>query len=259
MPISKVCDFCGHPTDAPVCPTCQSDSSDRLQDLPEFGHRPAERVFYEKMWYTNWMERVEQYKALLFRELDSETRTFVDLGCGPNRFVQEVKKGFPQMTAVGYDQYNAGPDIVTIDFENEDLPFGDKEVDVILLSHVLEHLENIHFVLENAIRSAKKVIVALPTHSILSMVRSAHRSGLGGLYGLPLVPPRDRHRWIYMLHEMDRFIGYYAYRFNLKYKAYYYLHPKSPPFLARAFKNVFVHEAVYVMEREDAPESAARG
>jgi hypothetical protein len=249
---TKVCDFCGQPTDSSVCPHCQSDFSDNFGQLPDFQYVAPKEIVYKSKYYTNWVERVEQYKEVFYSEITPETHTFVDLGCGPNKFVELIKHDFPKIRATGYDQYALSESVITFDFENEKLPFKQKELDIILLSHVLEHLEKIHFVIESAIYSSKTVIIVLPNClSLYSSIRAAIKGGLGGLYGLPLTPPKDRHRWIYTSSEMDRFIGYYAFKYNLSYKVIYLLHSKSIPIVSTLIKRPFIDEAIYVLRHNE--------
>ena len=249
MSVTKICTFCGQPTDSVLCPNCQSDYSDGFEALPDFGYKPPEEIFYAKSTYTNWLERMKQYEPIIYPELDEGTRLFVDMGCGPNQFVSDLNQRFPHIRGIGLDQYQRAENIVTIDFENEQLPFADDEIDVILISHVLEHLERLHFVLENAIRASKKIIIALPNYCVLTMLGRYRVGEFRGLYGLPLVQPKDRHRWIYMVPEMDRFIGYHAWKFGLDYRTHYFLHRRSPPLLSRLFRKRFIYEAVYVLEK----------
>lgn len=69
----------------------------------------------------------------------------IDLGCGKTK-----KEGY-----VGIDKYQMEGVDILCDFEKEKLPFEDNSVDRIYASNVLEHIDNIFFLMEECYRILK--------------------------------------------------------------------------------------------------------
>lgn len=97
----------------------------------------------------------------------------IDLGCGKNK-----KEGY-----TGIDKFNLeGVDIV-MNLEREKLPFADNSVDEINASHLLEHINNIFFVLNECWRVLKphgKMTIEVPYfRSFWSDVALDHKRKFG--------------------------------------------------------------------------------
>lgn len=87
------------------------------------------------------------------------------------------------------------------------LPFDDKQFDCVVCSDVLEHLENLHHIFSELVRvSNKYVIISLPNN--WANARRPIEKGRGSMahYGLPIEPPKDRHKWFFGMTEAIDFI-----------------------------------------------------
>ena len=104
--------------------------------------------------------------------------------------------------------------------EINSLPFKDEEFDIVCAFDVLEHLENFHLILDEIFRVAKKeVLVSLPNSAyeiIPNVVRNRpqkrpdeDRGTYSKYYGLPLVSPRDRHRWWLYFGDIIRYFVWF--------------------------------------------------
>jgi hypothetical protein len=99
----------------------------------------------------------------------------------------------------------------TLDLESGKLPFEDYSYDCVLCLEVLEHLEALHAVFDECCRVANRhVIVSMPNawSDIYNILRGApyRPDKILKFYGLPLEPPKDRHRWFFSLSEARDFI-----------------------------------------------------
>ncbi len=82
------------------------------------------------------------------------------------------------------------------------LPFSNQEFETVICLDVLEHLENLHRVFDEAARVCGKwLLVSLPNSWHLARLRIARGRGEIAHYGLPLSPPEDRHRWFFNYEE----------------------------------------------------------
>lgn len=124
----------------------------------------------------------------------------LDVGCG-DRYLKEFIEG----EYLGIDKYG-NPDISKD--VSEGLPFEAKTFDTVAAFDILEHIDNIHFVFDELCRVSRKwVIITLPN---LFEWRFRLSFLFGKLptekYGLPAMPPSDRHRWLFSLNEAKKFI-----------------------------------------------------
>ena len=103
----------------------------------------------------------------------------------------------------------------------EALPFEDGSFDVVCAFDVLEHLEKFHLLNEEMLRVAKDhVLISLPNSAaelFCEFFRNKpqkdpdlDRGVFSKFYGLPLVPPEDRHRWWIYFHDIIRFYYYFS-------------------------------------------------
>lgn len=102
-----------------------------------------------------------------------------------------------------------------VDLELGELPFPDNSFDTVLYLDVLEHLEHIHEVFDELCRVAcHNLIISLPNPLGLIYHRLCFCDYKPGrftkFYGLPLEPPKDRHRWFFSYEEAEKFIVYRA-------------------------------------------------
>ena len=139
---------------------------------------------------------LEKYRPLLGGSV-------LDVGCwtGPLRALLPAGA-----TYVGVDRRDDAE--VVLDLDRQDLPFEDRRFDTVLCTDVLEHLERCHAVFDELCRvSRRHVIISLP-NPLRNLICSVF-AGSGGrvkFYGLPVDPPRDRHRWFFGAQEAREFL-----------------------------------------------------
>jgi len=136
----------------------------------------------------------------------------LDVGCD-----KAVLKGL--VNDIKYTGIDIGgtPDIdIDLD-EIGKLPFEDNSFDCVVCSDVLEHLENLHYILTELVRVASNnIVISLPNN--WTNARRSIEKGKGSIahYGLPLEKPGDRHRWFFSMNEAISFLEGQAERMTLK-------------------------------------------
>ena len=87
----------------------------------------------------------------------------VNIGAGPHRTLQaQMIAEQPEVLGNIDVAPNGMPHFIQLDVERCPLPFGDKQFGCAFASHVLEHLDNWQFALEEMVRVADYVVVVLP-------------------------------------------------------------------------------------------------
>ncbi|HJO91783.1 MAG TPA: methionine biosynthesis protein MetW [Victivallales bacterium] len=250
--MEKICNYCGEPIYNQVCYNCGYNKIPEFYDsLEDYYFRKPSVVSYEKVRYKNAIDKIDCYMDILKDFfIKNEIKSFIDLGCGPNEFVKILKQKYSGINAIGYDQYLTEKDVKIFDFENEILPIQNKSIDVVLSSHLLEHVEDIHFILDEAFRIGKKVIIVLPNCiNFFSLIKALLGKKMGNLVGLPLIKPKDRHKWFFSSNQSDILMGYYASKFNYEYKIIYCAHQRCPKLFTRINPNLFSEEIFYIFEK----------
>ncbi len=129
----------------------------------------------------------------------------LDVGCDQRQLLGHLPAG------VRYTGLDMGPPadvVLNLDVEGAVLPFGDRCFDTVLAADVLEHLERIHAVFDEFCRvAAGRVVISLPNpvHNFVDAL-AAGQGGRLKFYGLPVDPPRDRHRWFFGAEEAAQFL-----------------------------------------------------
>ena len=99
----------------------------------------------------------------------SNGKGIVNIGAGPHRTYQaQVIAENPRVLANIDIALNGMPHFIQLDIEREALPFGEKQLGCAFLSHILEHLDNWQFALDEATRVADYVVVVLPDPTYFS-------------------------------------------------------------------------------------------
>jgi SAM-dependent methyltransferase len=152
--------------------------------------------------YVTFKERSDRSRYIADRFNSYLQGKVLDIGCD-----KAVLKGL--VNDIEYTGVDIGgtPDI-RINLEEVDrLPFNDKQFDCVICSDVLEHLENLHHIFSELVRvSNKYVIISLPNN--WANARRPIEKGRGSMahYGLPIDPPKDRHKWFFNMTEAIDFI-----------------------------------------------------
>lgn len=93
----------------------------------------------------------------------AQGRGIINLGAGPHRTYQaQIIAESPSVMANIDVALNGMPRFLQLDIETDPLPFSDKQFGAAFLSHVLEHLDNWQFALDEASRVADYAVVVLP-------------------------------------------------------------------------------------------------
>lgn len=162
---------------------------------------PIPLPFHAAASYT---DRVSKARYIALKYGPALRESVLDVGCD-----RALLRGHlaPGVRYVGVDA-SPGADVV-IDLDREDLPFPARSFETVVAADVLEHLERLHAVFDRLCEiAARRVIVALPNPVRSLMLEIARGTGGVGLkhYGLPLDPPRDRHRWFFGAQEAADFL-----------------------------------------------------
>jgi ubiquinone/menaquinone biosynthesis C-methylase UbiE len=131
----------------------------------------------------------ENYKGFLEGKI-------LDVGCAESY----IKKYISDYTGI---------DIEEVNLEKEKIPFSDNTFDLVLCSHVLEHIENIDIVFKELLRVSKKyVLILLPNASCFfwSWLRTGVISQ-GNKYTFKLGRKKgERHKWFMGYSEIINFL-----------------------------------------------------
>ncbi len=99
----------------------------------------------------------------------SNGKGIINIGAGPHRTPQaQAIAEHPQVLANLDITPNGMQNFVEINLEQSRLPFADKQFGCGFASHVLEHLDNWEFALEEVCRVADDVVVVLPDPKYVS-------------------------------------------------------------------------------------------
>jgi SAM-dependent methyltransferase len=124
------------------------------------------RVRYGKHEYTEYPQKLTCHLAHSFLSHCNQGCRLLDLGSGRGEFLSGFRK--LDFEAHGIDralmERRFQDPFVLSDLENQFLPFADNSYDVIFNKSVLEHITNIHFLLQEMRRILK------PSGIVLSMV-----------------------------------------------------------------------------------------
>jgi SAM-dependent methyltransferase len=158
----------------------------------------------------------------------------LDVGCDK----AVMKKLLPAIDYIGVDI--AGEPDIRLNLEEMDaLPFSDNAFNCVICSDVLEHLDNIHHVFGELVRVAGKyLIISLPNNWTNARRPLERGKGSFDKYGLPVVPPKDRHKWFFSLEEARQFLVGQTELFPVEIKEFR-VTEKPRPFVTRAYRRLF--------------------
>lgn len=127
----------------------------------------------------------------------------LDIGCDQ----RQLSAHLPSTARyVGVDM--APPAEIALNLDRDNLPLADASFDTVIAADVLEHLDRLHGVFDELCRVAREhVIISLP-NPLRNLLLEIARGSQGKLkyYGLPVDPPRDRHRWFFGAEEAAHFL-----------------------------------------------------
>lgn len=155
-----------------------------------------------KVEYINFNERAERSRYIAFKFHQYLHGKILDIGCDK----AVLKSLLKDIDYIGVD-IGGTPDIKLNLDKTERLPFDNSEFDAIVCSDVLEHLDNLHLMFAEIVRVSKKyIIISLPNN--WANARKPIEKGIGSFshYGLPPIPPLDRHKWFFSLSEAISFL-----------------------------------------------------
>jgi ubiquinone/menaquinone biosynthesis C-methylase UbiE len=138
---------------------------------------PGYSEYYGSDRLARWRELCAHDKAANIMTLWRETRNgascaVADIGCGDGAVIQELsRQGFGR-SFVGFEISRSGLEyartrhyekpVSFVMFDGTQIPAPDKSFDVVLLTHVLEHVESPRGLLREAARIAQYVIAEVP-------------------------------------------------------------------------------------------------
>ncbi len=126
----------------------------------------------------------------------------LDVGCRSGNLHRVLSSS--DVKYCGLDLY---PPASVIGHLGSGLPFAQESFDTVVALDVLEHTDDIYRSFGELCRVAQGyVVVTLPNAlEITKRLKFLLGHSLGGKYGLPTEPPRDRHRWLFSLAEAIEF------------------------------------------------------
>jgi SAM-dependent methyltransferase len=155
------------------------------------------KAFYERTYssgeaegrrYAQWralsaLAKADHVIELIPERLAEQPVRILDIGCGDGALLAELGRRSPSWRLHGVEIAEravelAGsrcPQAEIRSYDGETLPYGEREFDLAVLSHVLEHVPDPAAVLREAGRVAGRVIVEVPLEDNLSARRAAKR------------------------------------------------------------------------------------
>lgn len=144
--------------------------------------------------------------------LPRDTRTLLDVGCRDAALRRSLAPG---IRYVGLDRFE-GPGVDCVCDVEKGIPFRDRSFDVVAALDVLEHTDNIWFVFEELVRTARRqVVVILPNLYHWSLRLQYLRGKEMDKYALSHEPIVDRHRWLTSYQRASAFCRSMAARHRL--------------------------------------------
>lgn len=156
-------------------------------------------ILLDKFSYQNREERIDY----LFNNYSPYLAgSVLDIGCDRKLLKKYLR---PEQYYVGID-IGGEPDI-RLNLEKAKIPFPENSFDTIVCLDVLEHLDNLHDVMDQLIGLSKKhLIISLP-NCWGSLKSSFLNLETPKFYGLPPAAPEDRHKWFFNVDDAKNFAG----------------------------------------------------
>lgn len=175
-------------------------------------------------------------------------RTLLDVGCRDAVLRQALR---PDIRYVGLDRF-PGPNVDCVCNVETGIPFRDRAFDAVTALDVLEHTDNIWFVFDELVRTARRqVIVIFPNLYHWSLRLQYLRGKEMGKYALPSAPITDRHRWLTSYQRASAFCRSMAARHGLSLAEHVFFNVRRTlpvdAALSLASKNLGVWAVMYVL------------
>lgn len=141
-----------------------------------------------------------------------QTTTLLDVGCRGCELRPHVED---RARYVGVDLVqNAEGTVDHVLDVARGMPFPDRSFDFVVALDVLEHMDDFHAGMTELARvTRERLVVVLPNLAHLHARWRFLRDGrLGNKYDLPLGTVADRHRWVTVLPQTDRYMHWLAER-----------------------------------------------
>lgn len=224
------------------------------------------------MSYYTFREDKPQWLLREFPHLFQDAYRVLDVGCDKGQLARFLPE---HSTYTGVDMSQEAD--INLDLDSgKRLPISDKSYDLVLCLETLEHLEQVHFMLDELFRvSSKYIFITLPNP--LSRVFFSYYLGKKftnniekqkqfgthmKFYGLPFERPFDRHRWFFNTEESISFIRYRAKINHWKIKEVHYSldmrggFRKYVKFVLSGFQrermyNFFNETTIFLLERDN--------
>jgi len=163
------------------------------------------KIIFDKNRYKD-RESKAQYIFDTYSD-DLVNKKILNIGSGQGL----VKKCLPNNS--NYFEVDAfgHPDLIINLEEQLPLPFEGQSYDTVICTDVLEHLDNLHDVLEEIFRISKNnLIISLPNcyNSFYQGIFTKQKKPLK-YYGLPNEKPNDRHKWFFSSTDIMNFFENY--------------------------------------------------
>jgi ubiquinone/menaquinone biosynthesis C-methylase UbiE len=161
------------------------------EDLARFYDESYRRASAEGDRHARWRQLSARGKAdhaiALCQRAGLEPQRIVEIGCGDGALLAELGArglagelhGFEvSEEAARVARARGTPGLAGVSvYDGRRLPVGDREFDVAILSHVLEHVPDPEALLREAARVARAVVIEVPLEANLSASRAVKREG----------------------------------------------------------------------------------
>jgi len=147
------------------------------------------------------LRHVPERFSLIVELLGRDADDVLDVGCRDRALSRCLPPGGRY---VGLDR-EAPADVVAS--ADEPLPFADRSFSAVVCADVLEHLENPHAALDEAMRVARSAVVVLLPNMFALQHRIAFLRGRMATdkYAFTSTPTADRHRWLMNVTQAHEF------------------------------------------------------
>ena len=151
--------------------------------------------------YVTFAQREDRIRYVAERFAPYLSGRVADIGCD-RAYLRSLR---PDLEYTGVDLSEAAD--LQANLERDlPLPFADNHFHAVICIDVLEHLNNLHQVFDEILRLAADYAV-ISWHNCWVNARKPLERGRGSFshYGLPFIPPLDRHKWFFNITQALEF------------------------------------------------------